>query len=170
MRHPAMLPHDLSLLMIESGIKQNYRGFLTQGHVSSNYIIMLWAICCLFPGNPCLMRQNRSRPVKNASRAPIPAAADPVRKTPYPFHKQICPESSLTLFMLWILTNDADFPFALDDFAFLAHRFYRRSYLHDESSFPHCKIFMQFAGFSRVFSAILRVTKKTALKHARHII
>ena len=32
--------------------------------------------------------------------------------------------------MLWILTNDTNFSFALDDFALLAHRLYRRSYLH----------------------------------------
>jgi hypothetical protein len=38
--------------------------------------------------------------------------------------------STLALFMLWILTNDANFTFALDDLALLAHRLYRRSYLH----------------------------------------
>lgn len=44
-------------------------------------------------------------------------------------------ESTLTLFVFWILTNDSDTAFSLDDLAFLADRFYRRSYLHDESSF-----------------------------------
>ena len=43
--------------------------------------------------------------------------------------------STLALFMLWILTNDTDTAFSLDDLALFADRFYRRSYLHDESSF-----------------------------------
>ena len=42
---------------------------------------------------------------------------------------------ALALFVLWILTNDSDATFSFDNFAFLADRFYRRSNLHDESSF-----------------------------------
>ena len=42
---------------------------------------------------------------------------------------------TLTLFMLWILTNDTNSAFALDHFALFANRLDRCSYLHDESSF-----------------------------------
>lgn len=37
---------------------------------------------------------------------------------------------ALALFMLWILTNDSDTAFSLDNLALFANRFYRRSYLH----------------------------------------
>ncbi len=39
--------------------------------------------------------------------------------------------STLFLFVLRIFTDDSDDAFALDNFAFLAHRFYRSSNLHD---------------------------------------
>jgi len=38
--------------------------------------------------------------------------------------------SALTLFMLWILTNDTNASFSLNNLAFLADRFNRWSYLH----------------------------------------
>jgi hypothetical protein len=60
---------------------------------------------------------------------------------------------SLTLFVFWILTNDSDTAFSLDNLALFANRFYRRSYLHDESSFlnrwktnkfPHFPVHLQW--------------------------
>ena len=43
--------------------------------------------------------------------------------------------STLTLFVLWILTDDSDRSFSLDDLAFFADRFDRWSYFHRKSSF-----------------------------------
>ena len=42
---------------------------------------------------------------------------------------------ALSLFVFWILADYSDTTFSFDDLAFLADRFYRRSNLHDESSF-----------------------------------
>ena len=56
---------------------------------------------------------------------------------------------ALALFVLWILTNDSDATFSFDNFAFLADRFYRRSNLHDESSFL-CSLAPRVGEFSVV--------------------
>ena len=39
--------------------------------------------------------------------------------------------SALTLFMLWVFAYDHHAAFALDDLAFLTHRFNGRTYFHD---------------------------------------
>ena len=41
----------------------------------------------------------------------------------------------MTLFVLRILTDNTDTSFSLDDFAFLANRFYLRSNFHDGPPF-----------------------------------
>jgi hypothetical protein len=40
-------------------------------------------------------------------------------------HSQTMDQSTLTLFVLWILTDNSDRTFSLNDLAFLADRFYR---------------------------------------------
>ena len=52
----------------------------------------------------------------------------PWRFTPQPhliLHKQFAAALALALFVLWVLTDYSDASLSLDDFAFLANRFYR---------------------------------------------
>ena len=66
---------------------------------------------------------------------------------------------ALTLFMLWVFTNNHNVSFSFNDFAFFANRFNWWSYFHSKSSFLYKAPF--FTGcdpFSGYFSKSVRIT------------